>query len=102
MRQLRGTKAIHKTASEESMQTVRSQVENALQAIKEGNCTKAYMRITNMWAALGRAQAESSYAGGTPWEPTSKIAELGYQFSMRCLRDEPVALGASRRHRRAR
>jgi hypothetical protein len=100
MRQLRGTKAHHRQNADDNMQMATAAVRDAMQAIKEGNCTKAYMRVVNMWEAMGRADAHGHEAGQTAWLPVTEIQELGYQFSTRCLRDEPLTLGARRRRAR--
>lgn len=99
---LRGTKSQHKSVAEGHMYEARKHLASATKAIKEGSCTIAYMKIADMWHALGRADANGRWAGGTPWEPTSEIQELGYQFSTYCLRDTPVVLdGATRSRRRS-
>lgn len=97
---LRGTKAAHKQAAEQHMREVRHRLDRAMQAIKEGSCTKAYMNVVEMWEALGRVEADGKWAGGTPWKPATDIQELGFQFSQRCLRDEPATLSGARRSRR--
>jgi hypothetical protein len=57
------------------------------------------MSLTEMWEELGKAEAEGRWAGEAPWKPTTDIQELGFQFSQRCLRDEPVTLEGARRRR---
>jgi hypothetical protein len=98
---LRGTKTAHKQAAEQAMGEVRRKIGMATKAIREGSCTKAYMNVVEMWQALGRVEADGRWAGGTPWEPTTEIQELGYQFSQRCLRDAPATLSGRRPRRRS-
>lgn len=93
---LRGAKAAHREAAEQNMREVRYRLGRAMEAIKKGNCTAAYTNVLDMWHALGQARANGYWAGGTPWEPTTDIEELGYQFSQRCVRDEPITLGSNR------
>jgi hypothetical protein len=99
-RPLSKTKASHKAYSDHAMRSAERHLDAGMKAIKDGNCTRAYMHVTEMWDALGQSKAEGRRAGSTAWEPVTKIGELGYQFSTYCLRDKPEGLSGSRRRRR--
>lgn len=99
MRQLRGTKSQHKLLNEEDMKDVRAKIAHAKRAIKEGSCTKAYLSIASMWEALGRGSANSRWIDSSAWQPESDIRDVGYEFSQRCLRIEPLDLSGRRRRR---
>jgi hypothetical protein len=99
---LRGTKKKHRERRDQLMKLAQQRVKMATKNIEQGSCTKAYMNITEMWNLLGKSDTEGDHAGGTAFTPMSEIAELGFQFSQRCLRDKPVSLGGVRRRRRKR
>jgi hypothetical protein len=89
---LRGAKRDHVAKRDDDMRGVERKIDLAMQSISDGNCTGAYMNVVEAWHALGQSEAEARWSGGTAWTPTSRLRELGYQFSHRCLRDEPTKL----------
>ncbi len=71
----------------------------ALKAIKEGSCTKAYLNVVEMWNSIGRSEVSGREAGKPVWRPTSEIADLGYEFSTKCLRDTPSTLSGAKKRK---
>lgn len=68
----------------------------AKRALKDHNCTKAYMNLLEAWQGYGMIMAENK-AGGSAWIPSSDFRDVGYEFSTMCVRDSWPAQSAGGR-----
>ena len=100
MARLAGSKKHHADQRDAQMSNLKQRLDAAEAALARGSCGAAYTNILEMWEAKGASEAHGREAGSTAWSPHTKIVDLAYAFTTKCLRAESVTLGRARRRRR--